>query len=103
MVNRQVPIKTPVLAARAGFNRPRVLRLQRRVNQAHAGTVVKSDHVVERRWLKWAAEIDERLAVVIYFIKQTDFGIQPQKTLFGGLVTVNRVVEVIIKMPQHIN
>src|SRR5271170_6999086 len=104
MVKRQVPIKTSIFSARAGFDCPRVLRLQRRVSQATAGVVVaKSNHVVERRRLKRAAEIDERLAVVVQFVEQTDFWIQAPKTLFGGLVAVKRVVEIIVKMPQHIN
>jgi hypothetical protein len=50
-----------------------VLRLQWRVNQAHAGAVVKVDHVVEGRRLKGAAEIDEHLAVIIYFVQASRF------------------------------
>ena len=103
MIKCQVPIETALLAARAGFNRPRVLRLERRVDKTDAGAIVKSNHVVERRRLKCAAEIDECVAVVVQFIEQTDFRIQTEIIILVGLVAVNRVVEVIIKMPQHIN
>src|SRR5213078_4913621 len=80
-IKRQLPLKPRILSASSDFDGPRVLRRQRRVNNAGIGTFIKIDEVVYGRWLPTATEIHEFLCLVIDFVDRAQLGIESPKIL----------------------
>src|SRR5690242_14189801 len=80
-IKRQLPLKSRRLSASPDLNRPCVLRLKRCVNNTGIRTLIKIDHVVERRRLPTATEIHKSLRVWIHLKNRAELRIESPKVL----------------------